>query len=109
MMALRITRIALAAIVMASGAASARAQAFLPAQGDGTVSLLYQDQLFKYHFVPTTPFDAGPIYSRSMVMDVTYGVTDKVAVSIALPWVNTRYSGSRPHPLDPLNPSAGSN
>src|SRR5581483_9055412 len=72
-------------------------------------SLIYQDQLFRYHYTPTTPVDSGPINSRSMVADVTYGVTDKVAVSVALPWVNTRYTGAHPHPLDPLNPSSGPN
>jgi hypothetical protein len=107
---LRIVCIAAAALVLALGfAAPAHAQAFVPAQGDGTVSLLYQDQLFKYHYLPTAIDDIGPIYSRSLLVDVTYGVTDKMAVSVAVPWLNTRYTGPRPHPADPLNPGGGPN
>lgn len=107
---LRIVRIATAALLLACGAAApAHAQAFVPAQGDGTVSVLYQDQLFKYHYLPTVISDVGPISSRSLLADITYGVTDKMAVSVAIPWVNTRYQGPRPHPADPLNPANGPN
>ena len=98
--AVRIGRVVLAAsAILAFAAQSAEAQAFLPAQGEGAVSFVFQDQLFKYHYVPTQPVDAGPIYSKSMLFDVTYGVTDKLAVSLALPLVATKYEGDRPHPL----------
>jgi len=88
---------------------AARAQAFVPPQGEGTVSVLYQDQFFKYHYAPTVAVDAGHIYSRSALVDVSYGLTDKVALSVSLPWVGTRYDGTKPHPLDPTNPSLGIN
>jgi hypothetical protein len=78
---------------------SARAQAFTPAQGEGAVSLLYQDQYFKYHMAPTTEVDAGQIYAKSMLLDVSYGLTDKIAIGVGLPWVFTRYTGPSPHPL----------
>ena len=32
-------------------------------------------------------------------MDVTYGLTDNVAVSFVLPWIASKYAGSTPHPL----------
>jgi hypothetical protein len=96
------------ALIVAAGLAMApstvRAQAFVPSQGEGAVSFLYQDQFFRYHYTKTTPSDAaGPTYSRSVLVDVTYGLTDKVAVTFGVPWVATRYGGPRPHPLPDLS------
>jgi len=98
-----------AAVMFTFAAAPAYAQAFVPAQGEGAVSILFQDQFFKYHVSPTTEVDSGQIYVRSMLVDFTYGLSDKVAVSIGVPWVATRYSGPTPHPLSlapgsPINP-----
>jgi len=85
--------------ILALAAPPASAQAFLPAQGEGAVSILFQDQFFKYHVIPTAESDGGQIYAKNLLFDVTYGLTDKVAVSVAMPWVATRYSGTAPHPL----------
>jgi hypothetical protein len=107
---IRIRSAALAAMaVLLLAPASAWAQAFTPAQGEGVVSMLFQDQFFKYHVAPTTEVDSGQIYVRNMLLDVTYGLSDKVAISVGLPWVATRYSGPTPHPLSlapgsPINP-----
>jgi hypothetical protein len=88
-----------AAGALALAPSPARAQAFVPAEGEGAVSILYQDQFFKYHMSPTVQVDSGQIYAKSLLVDVTYGLTDKIAVSIGLPWVATRYAGTSPHPL----------
>ena len=77
----------------------ARAQAWLPAQGEGTVSLVFQDAYYQYHYLPTTPVDRGHIWSDSLIVDMTYGVTDKLAVTVGIPWVAARYRGATPHPL----------
>jgi len=99
-LAVRVASIAVAVLTMlALTSASARAQAWLPAQGEGTVSVLFQDALAKYHFLPTTAVDRGHIQSDSLMVDVTYGLTDKIAVSIGIPWVASKYTGSTPHPL----------
>lgn len=96
----RIVRAGLAAASVLTVAASyAHAQAFVPAQGEGAVSVMYQDQFFRYHYSPTVQVDAGQIYARSTLFDVTYGLTDTVAVSMSLPLVATKYSGPSPHPL----------
>ena len=95
-----IARASLAVASMLTVAApSAHAQAFVPAQGEGAVSVMYQDQFFRYHYSPTVQVDAGQIYARSTLFDVTYGLTDTVAVSMALPVIATKYSGRSPHPL----------
>ena len=74
-----------AALLVTFGASRARAQAFVPAKGEGSVSFLYQDQFFRYHYLPTQPVDIGQIWARSMLYDITYGLTDKIAVSFRLP------------------------
>lgn len=99
-------RVALAAVVvpmmLTVCASSARAQAFVPAQGEGAVSILFQDMYDKYHYLPTTAVDRGQINSEALLLDVTYGLTDKVAVSIGIPWVAAKYTGNFPHPLSDL-------
>jgi hypothetical protein len=74
-------------------------QAWLPAKGEGVVSFVFQDQYFRFHVTPGARADVGPTRSRSILADVTYSLSDKVAVSVGIPWIATKYSGSRPHPL----------
>lgn len=101
---LRITSFrAAAALVLGVSAAApsaARAQAFVPAQGEGSVSFLFSDQFYRYHVNPTVEVDAGHIYTRTFLADVTYGLTDKIAIGVGLPLVATRYDGTAPHTLD---------
>jgi hypothetical protein len=94
----RVTVLAAAAL-LGPVAGVARAQAFVPAQGEGTVAVLFQNQFFKYHVVPTREVDIGHIYSDSLLVDMSYGLTDKLAIGVGLPWVATRYNGTAPHPL----------
>src|SRR4029453_17652325 len=75
------------------------AQAWLPAQGEGVVSFVFQDQYFKFHVGPGARADFGPTPSRAILADVTYSLRDNVAVSVGIPWIATKYSGPRPHPL----------
>jgi hypothetical protein len=71
-------------------AAPVHAQAWLPAKGEGTVSMVFQDTFIKYHYFTTTPLDRGHIKSESLLVDVTYGLTDKIAVSVGIPWVTAK-------------------
>jgi len=96
----RCTSVALGIVVLlVLQAGAARAQAWLPAQGEGTVSLVVQDIAAKYHYLPAEPFDRGHIRSDTMALDFTYGLTDQLAVSIGIPWVLSKYDGATPHPL----------
>jgi hypothetical protein len=80
------------------GASPLRAQAWTPAQGEGAVSIAYQNTSVKYHLFTTTPIDRGHIQSQAMLLDFIYGVTDKVAVSVSLPYIGAKYNGLYPHP-----------
>jgi hypothetical protein len=86
-----------ALILLLGGVSPAAAQAWLPAKGQGTVSVLFTNVLSSEHLLPDTRFDVGHIDSNSMLFDVTYGLSDRVAVSAGLPVVVARYRGSFPH------------
>lgn len=97
-------RLVAAAIVLAATSSTAAAQAWLPAKGEGAVAIIYQNLFDKYHQMPGIgKVDSGPTTSRSMLIDVTYGVTDKLAISLGLPWVAAKYVGPVPHPLVDLS------
>src|SRR5258705_1233877 len=87
-------------VMLATSAGAARAQAWLPAQGEGAVSFVYQDLFDRYHQFPGIgKVDNGPTTSRSVLVDVTYGLTNRIAISFGMPWVAAKYVGSAPHPL----------
>ena len=67
------------------------AQAWVPAQGEGAVAISFQDLDVKRHLASTTRVDAGHINSVVLLADVTYGLTDKVAIDVALPFVSSKY------------------
>src|SRR5580765_4063157 len=79
------------------------AQAWLPAKGEGTVSVVYQDVFVHDHYLTTTLVDAGHISTKTVLADVTYGVTDKLAITVAIPWVTSKYNGDKPHPIADLS------
>jgi hypothetical protein len=92
------------AALVALGAVPARAQAWLPPQGEGAVSFVYQNMFDRYHQFPGVgKVDSGPTTSRSVLVDVTYGLTDKLAVSFGIPWVSAKYVGPAPHPIADLS------
>ena len=77
----------------------ASAQAWVPEKGEGSVSVLYQDLYVKDHFLAGGGrIDRGHIRSNNVLVDFTYGITDHLTVTVAAPFVRTRYSGSFPHP-----------
>jgi hypothetical protein len=73
------------------------AQAWVPAKGEGAVAVAFQNMDVTRHLATTTPVDAGRITTNILLTDLTYGITDKIAVDLALPLVTSRYSGNRPH------------
>jgi len=74
------------------------AQAWVPAGGEGAVAVSFQDLDVTRHLAATTPVDSGHINSVVLLADVTYGLTDKVAIDVALPFVSSKYRGPYQHP-----------
>ena len=81
----------------------AAAQAFLPAKGDAYVSILFTNMYSNRHYLPVEQFDLGEIDANTLLFDATYGISDRMAISIGLPLVVSRYQGTRPH--QPGNPA----
>jgi hypothetical protein len=90
-------RIATALIVLVGAAAPAQGQAWVPAKGEGTVSVLFSNVLSREHHLPDEKYDLGHIDANTLLFDVTYGITDRVAVTVGLPVVVSRYRGNFPH------------
>jgi hypothetical protein len=85
-------------LILSAAPRDAEAQAWLPSPGEGTVSIQWQSVLSKDHFVPTTPVDIGHIESHAVLVDATYGLTEKVAIDLSLPFIASKYDGPQPHP-----------
>lgn len=73
-------------------------QAWLPPKGEATYSMTYQNSFVKNHYTDGVEVDVGHIRSIAAVFELGYGVTDRLAVSAGLPYVYSKYYGSRPHP-----------
>jgi hypothetical protein len=85
-------------------------QAWVPSKGEGSVSVLYQDLFVKNHLTATgVKQDRGRIDSNNLLVDFTYGITDRLAILLAAPYIRTRYTGAARHPgeLDDGTPHSG--
>ena len=77
------------------------AQAWLPGAGQGTISVIYQNMQVRDHLAASgLRVPVGTITSNNLLLDVSYGLTDKFAVSLSLPYIASRYNGPFPHPYD---------
>lgn len=74
------------------------AQAWIPAKGEGAIAIAAQSMNVKYHLAGTAPKAAGQIDTYILLGDLSYGLTDKVAVDLAVPLVTSRYRGGGGHP-----------
>src|SRR5262245_34471674 len=90
--------VCVAAVAVFTAPRDAFAQAWVPEPGDGTVSIAVQQLNVKKHLAGTTPTDSGHINSFVLLSDLTYGVTGRLAVDVALPFVASQYTGAKPHP-----------
>jgi hypothetical protein len=88
----------LALIVAAATATPVWAQAWLPSQGEATVSFVFSDSFVKEHAINKQRVGGTKINTDSLLADVTYGVRDDLSVTVSLPIVRSRYLGNAPHP-----------
>jgi hypothetical protein len=90
----------LVAAALLVGPASAFAQAWLPPKGEASISIGYEYVYVKEHlFAGGERQDRGHIRENSLLPDLGYGITDKLAVRIGLPYISAKYNGARPHQL----------
>jgi hypothetical protein len=84
----------------------AGAQAWLPPKGGGAVSLTFGAYGFDGHFDSDGSRDPyGGTRARSVWVEGSYAITDRLAVSAGLPFVATKFTGTFPEgvPLGPLD------
>lgn len=101
-------RMLMSVLLLSLGAAAtARAQAFVPPQGDAFASVVFTNMFVENHFLPDRRVDVGHIDTNVALFDLTYGLTDRMAVTVGIPLVISRYQGAFPH--QPNNPDAPDN
>jgi hypothetical protein len=93
-------RLALAAGLVAVPAAHAQGVG-VPARGHGSVSLAFHQAEAHRRVRPEVLggglIEEGDVTERSARLDFDYGLTDRVAVSLTLPFKSNRYDGLTPH------------
>jgi hypothetical protein len=78
----------------------AAAQAWVPAKGEVDLANVYQNVYTANHLLAHgESVDNGHIYLQGMLMDATYGITDRLALKVALPVIGAKYEGPFPHKL----------
>src|SRR5262245_51764536 len=70
------------------------AQAFLPAKGEGSLGITFQDVEYQGHLRPDGS-RRPRLQSRAetMIFDVEYGLNSRLAVGANLAYVNSKYTG----------------
>ena len=99
---LNVRAAAICVVGLVALARSASAQAVVPPKGEGNVTITYGGVLATGHLGPdgTRPSTAaGRDHYRSHVLmsDVEFGLTNRVALSVSLPFIASRYDGEVPH------------
>lgn len=90
---------ALVALALLGGAGSALAQAWLPPRGEAALTLGYSRMWATGHHDYTGAFlSPGDMIWNNIGLDVSYGVSDRLAIRVSLPFVISKYDGAFPHP-----------
>jgi len=104
----RILLSAALALFLASSPRPLAAQAFTPPQGLGAVTLSWQYVDNTGHRLSDGFFvERGQSVTTSADLELEYGVTDRLAATVAVPYVFARYTGAMPPPSNlPLDACA---
>ena len=85
---------------------SSLAQAWLSPKGDGVVTVLYQNDIERLHsFSDGRTKDRGHTYLDAVFVNTDLSLTDKIAVSVSMPFIAGKYVGPFPHMLVRGDPS----
>ena len=77
-----------------------QAQAWIAPKDTMSVAVSYEYGFVRHHYYSDgSEFEAGHITSHSATFQMSYSVSDKLAISAAVPFVMARYRGTEPHAL----------
>ena len=97
------TLLLLSGVLAAGSAAPAGGQAWLPPKGEAWLSLGYGNSFSTRHYLGladadgTDTADSGHTRMQSVGLQLGYGITDRLAFSVGLPFVTGKYMGTKPH------------
>jgi hypothetical protein len=81
--------------IQLAGTATLGAQAWVPPAGEGTVSVAYQNYYVTGHFDPAgRPTKNGGTHTSAVVTELEYSITDTIGLSVSLPFIASKYTGS---------------
>lgn len=90
-----------ACLCLALAPAASHAQAWLPEKGSFDLSLDYSNSLNKKHLSPTgVAADIGHTDTKTLSIIAIYGLSDRFMMKLGLPYLETRYRGESPHPVE---------
>ena len=90
-------------LILALPVISRSQAAWVPAQGEGSVTFSYQNLDARDHlnFNGTRSSALGAVHAHTAVIDFEYGITDRLALNVDLAFVASRYKGQIPEsPFD---------
>jgi hypothetical protein len=81
-------------VIQLASVAPVSAQPWVPPQGEGTVSVTYQNYYVTGHYdVAGRENTNGATHAKAMIADVDFGLSDTVALTVSLPFMATKYTG----------------
>jgi hypothetical protein len=91
--------VAAVALASASLAAAAQTQGKIgvPARGTGTMGVSLQHITITERDLTILREEFGEITLRSAYFELDYGLTDRLALELTLPYKSNRYVGNQPH------------
>lgn len=104
----RAAAILLTALMPFATAQAQSSDAWVPGRGHGSVSVAYQHLYVEWHTLSDgTKGKPGVITNRTVFFNVDYGLTDRLALSVGLPFKSNKFEGSGPHDPDDLDHDHG--
>jgi hypothetical protein len=75
-------------------AAPVGAQPWVPPQGEGTVSVTYQNYYVTGHYNAQGQKNTnGATHAKAIITDIDFGITDTIGVTVSLPFIASKYTG----------------
>jgi hypothetical protein len=76
------------------------AQAWLPPKGEAWATFDYSNLFINRHYWSDgSSYSAGEISSNTYLTNLGYSITDRLGVTVALPYADAKYDGKNPHLL----------